>query len=88
MRQCARHSRFCSTLAITDSAVGKTLTIKLLKKSAFALYNNKFEPKNLSTVTDINSVELAKGDLVAFIGKGGDTFEISLNSCTTDKCQI
>jgi len=62
---------------IGEGAAKKTVTVKLPKDTAFAVYNDKLEYKNLSTVSGKNTTSLDKGDLIAFIGTAGNVFEIS-----------
>lgn len=63
---------------VKGAAGGKTMTVQLPRNSAFAVYSNELEYKCFSTITKLNTAELAEGDLIAFVGAAGDVFTISL----------
>ncbi|MDM5248619.1 serine hydrolase domain-containing protein [Lysinibacillus sp. G4S2] len=64
---------------IPQEAAGKTMTVALPEKSAFAVYDEEGVCVNFTVVSGNNKVKLPKNGTVVFAGAPNSKFEITLN---------
>ncbi|KKO55202.1 serine hydrolase domain-containing protein [Paenibacillus sp. DMB20] len=63
---------------VPEGAAGKTMTVTMPAKGAFAVYNEQGVCVNYSIATGKNTVELPKNGTVVFAGESGSSFGITL----------
>lgn len=63
---------------VPAAAEGKTMTVALPEKGAFAVYDEQGTTVNFTVVSGSNKVELPKNGTIVFAGEAGSKFDITL----------
>ena len=62
---------------LADSVAGKTVTVQIPKNASVVLYDKDNNVLDYSIVTKNNTMELKKGDKIAFVGQPGSKFKLT-----------
>lgn len=69
---------YAKWFTVPEGAAGKTMTVELPAKGAFAVYNELGQCVHFSLINDINSVPLPENGTIVFAGEPYSSFSITL----------